>query len=526
MNKLFKLVIVNLLGIFDMNKIIIARLEGVKSNLEKKTVLTVIMALFYGYFIYKIFTYVKIEDYFLLLNFSFLISSFICFFIDLFLIEPVIFKNKDNAILFAMPLKNSQILFSKLFTIYLRNLLVVGIVMGAALFSYLSLQQIIDDTFGVMYSLSCLVVPLLPIVLSTTLVYLYDYLKIKNNKNILFRIGRILVVILVLLGSFMILKDIKISCIEDFFRLFVSGGNKIYFLGYLFKDSLIHGSLLSFLLLVIISIGMIYFYSLFVSNNYNYVCSILKGINKKSQFVYSRKKNLHRVFGVVRKEMISLFHHRVYLLHSYEYLVLFSLVLLLGLPMIKWEQFYMIPDLHMDFNLYIPILLSVFVTIRGSAISAMSLEKKNIQVLFSMPISIYKIIVGKWLTNVLLGSIFVLINGTLVWVYLDLAYWSIIFSYLLPFVSLLFVSLFSLILDYRFIEKVETDESVIIKQRFLVMIPSFCALLIGVGPFLYLGNQYIYFLGSYIFVFIVGIMGLFLYLNVMKRELEENLLKS
>ena len=38
MNKLFKLIYVNLLSLFDINKIIIAREDGVKSNLEKRAI--------------------------------------------------------------------------------------------------------------------------------------------------------------------------------------------------------------------------------------------------------------------------------------------------------------------------------------------------------------------------------------------------------------------------------------------------------------------------------------------------------
>ena len=49
MNKLFKLIIVNILGLFDVNKIIIARQDGIKSNLEKKLILTGIIAIVYTY---------------------------------------------------------------------------------------------------------------------------------------------------------------------------------------------------------------------------------------------------------------------------------------------------------------------------------------------------------------------------------------------------------------------------------------------------------------------------------------------
>ena len=47
MNRFFKLLYVNLLALFDINKIKIARENRVKSNLERKTVIMGIVALFY-----------------------------------------------------------------------------------------------------------------------------------------------------------------------------------------------------------------------------------------------------------------------------------------------------------------------------------------------------------------------------------------------------------------------------------------------------------------------------------------------
>ena len=54
MNKFFKLVYVNLLDLFDINKIIIAREDGVKSNLEKRTILVALLHVLLVYFLYFI----------------------------------------------------------------------------------------------------------------------------------------------------------------------------------------------------------------------------------------------------------------------------------------------------------------------------------------------------------------------------------------------------------------------------------------------------------------------------------------
>ena len=62
MNKLFKLIYVNLLGLFDINKIIIAREDGVKSNLEKRVIIVALINVVYAYFLYVILNKLVVTD--------------------------------------------------------------------------------------------------------------------------------------------------------------------------------------------------------------------------------------------------------------------------------------------------------------------------------------------------------------------------------------------------------------------------------------------------------------------------------
>ncbi len=194
MNKLFKLIMVNLLGLFDINKIKVARMDGVKSNLEKKTVMTGLIAIIYGYLIYHLFLFLNLDDKMLILNLGFIVSTILCLGMDLWIIEPIIFKNKDNEMLFSLPVTRQQILFSKLFVIYLRNLVFTGIIMLASIFSYGHFIKNISDTFIMMYILSTLIIPFIPIVISTIISYVNDYFKLKSGNNIIYKIIKLLII--------------------------------------------------------------------------------------------------------------------------------------------------------------------------------------------------------------------------------------------------------------------------------------------------------------------------------------------
>ena len=174
----------------------------------------------------------------------------------------------------------------------------------------------------------------------------------------------------------------------------------------------------------------------------------------------------------------------------------------------------------MTWCLYVPTILGMLSTLSGSAISAMSLEKDNMQMLITMPVSIWKILLAKWLTNVFVSMIFILINGSITWYFLKTNAWDTFFNYFIPFISVLFVSLTALILDFRFFEKGETDDNSIIKHRLVNIIPPFLSVFIGLGVFfLPIFDKYKLILGSYCFIMIVAMICELLYLVINKKRL-------
>lgn len=524
MNKLFKLIMVNLLGLFDVNKIIIARGDGVKSNLEKKFVLTGIIAIVYAYLIYRLFTFINVEDSYVLLALGFVISILLCFFMDLFIIDPIIFKNPDNEMLFSMPVTRQQILFSKLFIIYLRNLVYVAIIMIASFVSFNKLVNNVDDSFGLMLIVSSLFIPLLPIILASVIAYFNDYMKIKSNNNFQYKIGKIVLIFILLILFVFIFKGVDSSNIGSLASDIVNKFYFIYPLSYLFIYSLRNESILTFGVLIGIVIVLSYAYNLFLSKNYQRICSLLRGIHKKEKFKYPKTKAFGKTMGLVRKEFNYLFNNKFYLVNSYGTLVVFSILLFIILNLFDFTSLYKIENFDIYINLFLPTFLSLLVTIRGSAVSAMSLEKKNMQILRTMPIKINKILFSKMLVNIIIGSLFVIINASLVWYYLDLDKVSVMFCYLLPFISLILITLTSIILDYRFIEKKEDNDSAIIKQRIVVMVPSFIAIIISFGPlFIPVYRQYKLLLGSYVLAMLIIMFIEYMYLLIWKKKLLQNL---
>ncbi|MBE6146556.1 MAG: hypothetical protein E7171_08080 [Firmicutes bacterium] len=526
MNKLFKLIYVNLLSLFDINKIIIAREDGVKSSLEKRVILVALINVVYAYFLYVILNKLVVTDKSLLLVIGFFVSTILCFSSDLSVVEQLIFKSDDTEFLFSYPVSRNQILFSKLFTVYLKNLVTTALFMIVSFLAYYNSGGIVTDTLFVMVLLVSLTIPILPIIISTIISYIDDYYKTKTHSSIVYKIIKTIILIIIFLIVIILFSSIKSDSMNDIIKIVVNKLYWIYPMGLIFHAMLVKESIFLFIILLLIPIIVSYLYSLIISNNYLKICSLLKGVKTSNKFVMKKSKKLNKSLGLFRKEIISLFKNKVYLTSSFGYNIVLTILLILICNVIDFNMFKDIENINIYINLYVPTLLALFGSIGCSTISSMSLEKDNMQILRTLPVSMAKILWSKWLVNIVIGTIFVIINGTVISLYLDIDKWSIMFSFLIPFLALVFVSLTGLVLDYRFIEKNETEDNAIVRQRLITMVPLFISLCIGIVPFfmpVYSGYRYL--LGAYVVVLIVFIVVDLLYLLINKNKLLSNLFK-
>ena len=143
-----------------------------------------------------------------------------------------------------------------------------------------------------------------------------------------------------------------------------------------------------------------------------------------------------------------------------------------------------------------------------------------------MPISMGKILGAKWLTSIIMTSVFIVVESILISVYFGLNLTTGIFWFLVPFVVLLFISLTGLVLDYRFVDRVSKSDNVILRQRLIVIVPTFLSLIIGFVPtFFIVSLKYKLFLGSYILGLSLFIIAELLYMFIFRDKLQDGLTK-
>jgi len=523
MNRLIKVIFLHLLKMFNINKIIVARENKVKSESESKLVLTAIIAIILGYIYYLVLKMINTSNQIMILNLSFLLSSFLCIISSLFSITSQVLRGEDSDLLLSMPLTVNQVLFSKLFQIYLKNLLYSIIIMLSGILAYGSYFDGLSDMFILMYILFTIVIPFIPIVLSTIVCYIDSTCTLTLNKR-LYGLAKILFIILIVLLIIILFEGIGKTPINMILDEIYRRLKYVYPLVILFNKALSKENILLFVILLAIPTIVLVMFNMVLSNSYMSICSKLKGVDKKGKFEYESKFRLNKIGGLVRKEMCYLFGNKGYLKSSVLSCVILSIGLLIAMFVLDTKKIMGTGEYLKIFNARMPSFLAMLCCISVPSISSLSLEQSNRQMLRTFPVKTKDILFSKWLTSVLIGSVFVIINGTIAWIGFKPALGVVLCAYLFPLASLMFVSFTGLFLDYVFVDKTSLTVQEILGGRIISMAPMIISVVIGIVPlFTLLVSTYYKILLAYLLVMVIITIIEVIYMLVKKNVLEDNL---
>ena len=514
MIKLIKLIYVNILGLFDINKIIVAKSNGVSSGVQNKNIFYALVSILLGYLLYTFLIQINLNNSYNILLIGFILSSVFCFFNNLMIVGNVIYKSDDNELLFSLPVSRDYVIFSKLFNVYLKNMVYVIVIMFSCFLAF-SKFITINQTLCLVYIICSIFIPFIPIVFSSVIVYFDNYFKITQGRK--YTIVKSVVLLVLFSLVYYIVKNVG----TDFL---ISNIMYIYPLSFLFIKSVCDYNIICFIILILISILAMYLYSLCINNNYLKITSILKGVKKKVVFKYKKSGNFGSLFGFIRKEFKALINNKIYFMNSFGLGIFISVSLCILVLFVDIDRFLLHDGFKESLNFYIPAFLGMVAALCNSTISSVSMEKDSRHMVGSMPIGLGKFYFSKWFVNVLIGFIFVIINGTIAVVVFKLKGVMILICYLLPLVALMFNSLIGLLLDSVFIMKDSNDNNSIIKQRLITFVPNIIALIIGFLPMMVVGyRNYKLLNGTYILIMILIMLGIIVYMIIKRKSLTQKI---
>ena len=508
MINVIKLVWINLLNLFDINKILVARDSGVKSNSEKRTILTGVVIVVFAYLIYLFMKFFGINDKTNILNIGFIAGTIISILVSSLIVSSTIFKSDDIELLFSLPLSKNQIVYSKLFSVYLKNIIFVSILMLVCSYSYNNSTGI-NQSVGLMIAISTLLIPIIPIVIVSIFSYISNYMKVKYSK--FKRIIMILIMYIIVIGGLYLIKDYKI------FKYLYPTYN-------CFKYMISYDNNYIFILFMVINLVIMFIYSHLISSNYSKICSMLKGVRKNNGFEIGRCKNKGNVIGYLRKDINYLFQNKNYLNNVITLRLLVCLGLIMVFIFVPYSKISNYEDLDIVMEwFYVPVL-SIISILGVYNISSVSMEKNNINIVKTLPISISKVLFSKWLCGLVIGLIFIIINSSFSNIYFRPNMFIIVMSYVMPLFYIMFIELLSLVLDYRFNLCSELDDNVILRQRVISYIPMLISLgLLGLLFLIYGLGDYKYVLMGISAMCLLGIIACIGYLIIQRKKLYKGL---
>lgn len=524
MNKLLKIVLVNLMGLVDYNGVLKEFEAGVKGKSEIRLIVMGISGIAVGAIMVFVFNLLGklIINKDLILFVGFIISTILSFGISIIQVGPIVFKNEDTEYLFSLPLNKHQIIFSKIISIYIRNLILVIIVMLPCILSYSNFVKV-NETMVLIYIVESLFIPIVSIILSVLIFYFLYYIKFYCNK-VINVIIKILSFFLLILMGYLLFNSFDVSALNNVLEIIYERLRVMYFPSLLFVKSVSDCHIISFVLYLIFNVFVLYIFMLFMLKNYNNICSLLKGIKKKNKFIYKERISLGKGLGTLRKEILFVFNNKLYFNNSYGLLIFISLLLMIVILFIPFDKLLNV-RFYDYYCLFAPFVIAGVISFGNSCINSISLEKNSVEMLFTLPMKIEKVIFYKWLCNVFICSIVICFDVSVINFVVKPDVFTVFSSYLLPLIVVMFISLLSILLDYRFVVKNEIDDGVILKQRVISLVPSLISFMIIFIPLFFRAYiLYKYIICSFAIVCLVFMLISYIYLLINRKKLRKRLI--
>lgn len=457
-------------------------------NIKHVSILIVIICLiilslltFYLYGFTKLFAEANNSETILYMCIS--ISQILIFLSNFSKVNSYVFRCKDFDLLNSLPVNSKEIVFSKIFIIYINSLVIS---LSLLLTSYIAYS--IVDEFNVLYFLLTLIsgfiLPIIPIIISSFIAFFVGYLNInKKVKSFIIYLFYFIITIIMVVMYINVLKfdteDIvnQVSTIKQYFIKMWPFSKIIFNSIYNIQEN--NG--LYLLIYTLISISLFILYIFIVSKYYISFnsSSFEKKVSKENKDIFKAKKPLK---SLVIKELRAYLDVPAFIFNTIPGPIL-SIISVIIISIFVVKNNYIIGFKELDSLLnngnivlkdffigvlcFVVCILNQVTTITSSSIS---LEGKTINVYKSLPISYREIVISKIFINFLLFGLSSLISIIMVIIINRVNIINSILIILIVLISALFSSILGLLCNLYFPKLNYVNKIQVVKQGFAVLL--------------------------------------------------------
>lgn len=401
-----------------------------------------------------------VSTYFVIL---FLIASLFSFFFTIFSAKNSLFENKDNDLLFSLPVSRKTILFTRLLEIIIYNFILSIFIIIPGIIVYYSYESFSILSFGVV-----LVYTLFSSVIPTILASLFGYViafitsKSKHKNRIEF------VSYLVFIGGYFLVVSQGNTIIKELLKnphLFMNLLKILFFPIYLIYLCMTKSNFL-YLIFYIILNGIILFLFVYLFNRVYYKIIVQLRVEKTSTSFHGKVGRVHDpLVALVRKEVKRYFSSAIYVFNTS-----FGMILLLiaGVSSLFYSSHELLSivgnDMYLDGHGMVFYLLLFAIGFSATTNSSISIERNNFWILKMIPISVKKIFFAKKFVNFIVIMPVVVISLVLFFLSGYITFMEVGIFLLVAFLFSFVIANFGLICNLLFPKLDAPNDTVIVKQ--------------------------------------------------------------
>lgn len=349
--------------------------------------------------IYTMLNSINLNMYYLTIIFS--LASVFSFFFTIFSAKNALFENKDNDLLFSLPIKKDLILLSRLFSILIYNF-VIGLFMiipGVYVYFinvHLSLKTVMIVILLIIFS------SIIPTILSSLFGYLIAFITSKfKNKNIIELISYI-----IFIGLYMLVISNGDSLLTFFAndpKLLNTILKYAFFPIYLINLSITSNNLLYIVFYVLINIVVMYLFVSLLNKIYYKLIVNLKVSKTFSNFNMKKASGNSPIISLIKKELKRYFSSAIYVFNT-SFGVLILLIFSVASFFNNSSELLSIIGSDLSLNSFMLVFYLMLFVIGFSVTtnSSISIERNNFWILKMLPVTPKEVFRAKKSVNLVL----------------------------------------------------------------------------------------------------------------------------
>lgn len=387
----------------------------------------------------------------------------------------MLFNSKDDDLLLSLPIKKSTILFVRIFKFYVFELLFSMLFTISLVICY-ALHVKVGFSFYVTSLIVCLLLPIIPIVISSIVGALITWISSKFRlKNIV----QTVFTMILFLGLFYLSFNLNIfmeRIVQNSSSIF-EVISKVYYPAGAYASLAINFSFLALLKFIIFHLLLIFFFIFGLSKIYFNINSDVKkvkiGKKHNKRLVI---KSSSQTKSLIKKELNTFFQTPVFIVNAGFGTLIFLIVIVAII--VKFDS---VSSTFIDLNimtrlpLYAVIILAMGSFTTSITSSMVSLEGRNYYLLKSLPVSARKVLMAKVFASMLLTVPFFTLGDILLFVRFKIQLISIILILLLTISMPLISHFIGLIMNLKFPKLEFENAAEVVKQS----ISSLVSVMIG-----------------------------------------------